>query len=262
MKTRKTYIIAAALLCIGFLGAVWLKWRGFRATSTPTQFETIGARYVRDFAILGGERRRMNPLANDSAAVEQGREDFIAQYAGCHGIDGRGRIPIGTNVYPRVPDLHSEPTRKLSDGEIHYFIENGIQLSGMPALKDPHGASAREAWKLVSYVRRIQGLSPKEQNVATGNLAAANYTGSQACQSCHADIYEHWRKTPMANVIRDPREHPDAIIPDLTTNKIAPFSKDQVAFVYGSKWKQRYFTKSATTTTLFPFSGISATKSG
>ena len=47
----------------------------------------------------------------------------------------------------------------------------------------------------------------------------------------------------MANVIRDPREHPDAIIPDLTTNKIAPFSKDQVAFVYGSKWKQRYFTK-------------------
>ena len=47
----------------------------------------------------------------------------------------------------------------------------------------------------------------------------------------------------MANVVRDPREHPDAIIPDLATNTVAKFTKDQVAFVYGSIWKQRYFTK-------------------
>jgi len=50
-------------------------------------------------------------------------------------------------------------------------------------------------------------------------------------------------KTPMANVVHDPREHPDAIIPDLNTNTVAKFSKEQVALVYGSKWKQRYFTK-------------------
>ena len=47
----------------------------------------------------------------------------------------------------------------------------------------------------------------------------------------------------MANVVRDPRQHPDAIIPDLATNNVYKFSKDQVAFVYGSIWKQRYFTK-------------------
>ena len=47
----------------------------------------------------------------------------------------------------------------------------------------------------------------------------------------------------MANVVRDPREHPDAIIPDLATNKLAKFTKDDVALVYGSIWKQRYFTK-------------------
>ena len=44
--------------------------------------------------------------------------------------------------------------------------------------------------------------------------------------------------------MRDPREHPDAILPDLATNNVSPkFTKDQVAFVYGSIWKQRYFTK-------------------
>ena len=47
----------------------------------------------------------------------------------------------------------------------------------------------------------------------------------------------------MANVVRDLHTHPDAIIPSLATNNIAKFTQDQVAFVYGSLWKQRYFTK-------------------
>jgi predicted CXXCH cytochrome family protein len=48
----------------------------------------------------------------------------------------------------------------------------------------------------------------------------------------------------MANVVRDPREHPDAIIPDISKpNPVYPFTKDDVAFVYGSIWKQRYFKK-------------------
>jgi predicted CXXCH cytochrome family protein len=48
----------------------------------------------------------------------------------------------------------------------------------------------------------------------------------------------------MANVVRDPREHPDAIIPDISKpNPVYPFTKDDVAFVYGSIWKQRYFKR-------------------
>ena len=48
----------------------------------------------------------------------------------------------------------------------------------------------------------------------------------------------------MANVVRDPREHPDAIIPDLSKpNPLVKFTKDDIALVYGSQWKQRYFQK-------------------
>jgi predicted CXXCH cytochrome family protein len=48
----------------------------------------------------------------------------------------------------------------------------------------------------------------------------------------------------MANVVRDPREHPDAIVPDLSKpDPLLTFSKDEIAFVYGSRWKQRYFKK-------------------
>jgi len=80
-----------------------------------------------------------------------------------------------------------------------------------------------------------------------GTLSAqtAQYTGSAACKTCHAATYERWSKTRMANVVRDPKEHPDAIIPDFSKADpaIVTFKKDAIAFVYGSKWKQRYFTK-------------------
>jgi len=73
---------------------------------------------------------------------------------------------------------------------------------------------------------------------------AAHYVGSTACQTCHPQIYQRWKKTRMANVVVDPREHPEAILPDLTKpDSLVKFTKDDIAFVYGSKWKQRYFTK-------------------
>jgi hypothetical protein len=45
--------------------------------------------------------------------------------------------------------------RGFRDGEIHYIIENGIQLTGMPAMASPKGDSAAESWKLVSYIRSL-----------------------------------------------------------------------------------------------------------
>jgi predicted CXXCH cytochrome family protein len=244
MKSRKMLVsILLLLIIVGILAAGWIKWRGFRASETPSAFETGVVRSVRNFAIPAKERRRTNPDAADWAAIRQGREDFLARCAVCHGIDAHGRTPIGANLYPRVPDLHLEPTQNLTDGEIHYIIENGIQLTGMPAMASAHRESPAESWKLVAYIRSLRSPVQDEKTVEAKTMASAHYTGSQACQKCHAEIYNHWKKTPMANVVRDPREHPDAIIPDLNTNKISKFTKDQVALVYGSNWKQRYFTK-------------------
>ena len=67
----------------------------------------------------------------------------------------------------------------------------------------------------------------------------------------------------MANVVRDPREHPDAIIPDLSQpNPLLAFSKQDIALVYGSHWRQRYFKRSVTTTMCFRRSGTLRTESG
>jgi predicted CXXCH cytochrome family protein len=48
----------------------------------------------------------------------------------------------------------------------------------------------------------------------------------------------------MANVVVDPKQHADAVLPDFSKpDPLRTFALNDVAFVYGSKWKQRYFTK-------------------
>ena len=182
-----------------------------------------------------------NPVALSAQFLQEGRDSFLAHCAACHGVDGTGKTPIGSNLYPRVPDLRSAPTQRLTDGEIHYIIENGVQLTGMPAWNKD--GSENDIWKLVFFVRNLGSLTPGELRQQSVIMASAHYTGSQSCEKCHQEIYARWNKTPMANVVRDPREHPEAITPDLATNNVARFTKDQVAFVYGNLWKQRYFTK-------------------
>jgi predicted CXXCH cytochrome family protein len=113
----------------------------------------------------------------------------------------------------------------------------------MPAWSNPHQERNVSAWNLVLFIRSLHPLTPEEKTQEASTAKTAHYVGSQACEKCHAQIYEHWKKTPMANIVRDPHQHPDAIIPNLATNNVYKFTKDQVAFVYGSIWKQRYFTK-------------------
>jgi predicted CXXCH cytochrome family protein len=230
-------------LGVVLIGAFIIKARGFRASSPPSAFEASAARVIRNFAIPRAERGRTNPLTGDEQARSQGRDEFLNRCATCHGSDGRGATPIGAHVYPRVPDLQGPATQKLSDGEIRYIIANGVQFTGMPALSSLNGQEERVSWTLVTYLRSLRSASPAEAAQQQSVLNGAQYTGSPSCERCHTSIYKRWKKTPMANVVRDPRAHPDAIIPDLKTNSVAPFTLDQVAFVYGSKWKQRYFTR-------------------
>src|SRR6185312_1760724 len=74
--------------------------------------------------------------------------------------------------------------------------------------------------------------------------AKATFVGSKQCQRCHAELYASWQKTRMANVVQDPKLHPEAVLGDFThPNPLVTFGLDKVAFVYGSRYKQRYFTR-------------------
>ncbi|MCC6392783.1 MAG: cytochrome C [Bryobacterales bacterium] len=74
--------------------------------------------------------------------------------------------------------------------------------------------------------------------------AQQDFTGSEKCRTCHASIYDRWKKTRMANILVDVKTRPDAILGDFSKpDPVVNFRKEDIVFTYGSKWKQRYFTR-------------------
>jgi len=79
---------------------------------------------------------------------------------------------------------------------------------------------------------------------ATPPSQTSGYVGSATYKTCHPAIYNRWSKTQMANVVTDPKAHPEVILPDLSKpDPLLTFKKEDIAFVYESKWKHRYFQK-------------------
>ena len=232
------------------------------ARSEPPAIEVSIATWLLHTSVPQQDKVRANPLGADPADVSAGRDIFKQKCEVCHGYDGSGRTEIGSGEYPRPPALRAINIMSLTDGELFYHVRNGIRNTGMPAWNMPD----QNLWQVIAYLRhlpRVSAMAPPPITVPTGlmtqaeppaarmtgsfapdRVADAHYVGSAACKTCHLDIYDRWKQTRMANVVRDPREHPDAIIPDLSKpDPLVTFTKDDIAFVYGSKWKQRYFKK-------------------
>jgi predicted CXXCH cytochrome family protein len=242
---RRNLIIAAviAVLVVASVGAFFrLALPGLSsARPIPPRGEVAIATWLLLHSVPPEAASRANPLPPDEANLATGASLFQEKCAVCHGFDGGGRTTIGENIYPRAPALR-EALSSLTDGQIFTFIHDGIRNTAMPAWNLPD----REIWQIALFLRHLSPTAAPGggDKTITPNTAQAHYVGSAACESCHKEIYARWRQTRMASVVRDPRDHPDAFIPDFSqTDPLLTFSKDDVAFVYGSRWKQRYFTR-------------------
>ena len=214
------------------------------ARNEPPKAEIAVATWLLRQSVPAVDRVRVDPLGSDPADIAAGRDVFRQKCEICHGYDGGGKTEIGAGVYPRPPALRAMNIQALTDGEMFYHIRNGIRNTAMPAWPMPDTA----VWQVVAYLRHLPATAPPTGDSAPADPVKSSetghYVGSEACQSCHTAIYDRWKKTRMANVVLDPKTHPEAIIPDLgKPDPLVTFGKDDIAFVYGSKWKQRYFAK-------------------
>jgi mono/diheme cytochrome c family protein len=246
--SRKASLIAAGVVFVVVLLAGALYARivpGLSSARTgQSPLETAVATWLLHARVPDQARERANPLASDPDAVTAGRDLFREKKCEvCHAYDGSGQTQIGTGEYPPAPPLRAT-VASISDGEMFYHIRNGIRNTGMPAWDLPD----QQIWQLVSFIRALPNVAalapPAGAPPQNAPVAGAHYVGSDTCKKCHEVLYERWSRSRMANVVRDPRVHPDAIIPDLSKpDPLVTFGRDDIAFVYGSRWKQRYFTK-------------------
>jgi predicted CXXCH cytochrome family protein len=235
------------MLLVVLLGTAYaaVMWEGSSSRGDAPWLENVVARWLLNRTVPTVERDRPNPLRvhHDAADIQAGRDLYRQKCEICHAYNGSGKSEIAAGQYPHAPDLRDPVVQGMSDGELLFHIVNGIRHTGMPAWNFPQ----RRGWQLVLYVRELPKLAVPVAGTSTAqaaDLSGTHYVGSEACQTCHRDIYDRWKQTRMANVVQDPHEHSEAIIPDLTkTDPLVTFTKEDIAFVYGSRWKQRYFKK-------------------
>ncbi len=97
-------------------------------------------------------RELKNPFSSTPENLARGQYIFSNYCVACHGATGAGDGPI-IPKYPNPPAYQTEKSKTLPDGTMFHVITLG--RNNMPA----HAAqvSADDRWKVILYIRKLQG---------------------------------------------------------------------------------------------------------
>jgi mono/diheme cytochrome c family protein len=192
-----------ATLALVWLGVVGVAYAGtINVASTADYvfgaewfFSTLSDRSIRrhaEKAVRAGEI--VPPAEVSEAMLETGASHYDAMCVVCHGGPGRERGEFGQGLKPQPPDL-SHSAREMSEAEILWVLEHGIQHTGMPAFGETH--SLEELQALTALVARFDGMSPEEFERLAGSAAtggAGHHHGEGEAGRDHGDAggeHEH-----------------------------------------------------------------------
>ena len=107
-----------------------------------------------------------------------------------------------------------------------------------------HTYSTRDFWRLAL------GMFFLLSTTAYSEAPAAHFVGSKSCEKCHAEAYKGWKQTRMANVVRDPKAHPEAALGDFT-------HPNPIVTLVSIRW--RLYTEAAGSSATLPNAGTITT---
>jgi mono/diheme cytochrome c family protein len=96
-----------------------------------------------------------NRTLPDPDTLTHAGELYRLNCAACHGTDGTGiRSGDLAHLHGNGADLTRGRTVDQSDGDLRYWIGNGVPGSEMPAFSP--ALAEDEQWQLVLYIRQLQ----------------------------------------------------------------------------------------------------------
>jgi putative copper export protein/mono/diheme cytochrome c family protein len=156
-EVRDEIVIAAAVVGVGIalclIGAVWRRHRvpamlvglGLIACFAPSIRVLAVAAYPTSFY--------QSPVAYTTESIARGARLFAEHCTQCHGVRGKGDGPAATDLKVRPADLTAAHVLEHSEGEVFWWLSEGIPESGMPGFAER--LSEDERWDLINWVRTL-----------------------------------------------------------------------------------------------------------
>jgi len=94
-----------------------------------------------------------NPILPDAESIARGQQLFTTNCVTCHGETGAGDGLLAASLPSLPADFGSGHTATHPDGDLFYWIREGIADTPMPAFGEQ--LTKEETWHLVNYVRRL-----------------------------------------------------------------------------------------------------------
>lgn len=160
----KLFLILTAILCLLIAGGAAFVWMGLYNVSARTPHWNITLWFlekVREQSISAHSRQILPILSSENPErINIGFRNYHAMCRVCHGAPSYAPTEVAEGLYPKPPEYKTENVQRWSNTELHWIIENGIKMTGMPAFGPTH--SKDELWGIVAFVRRLPGLDPGE----------------------------------------------------------------------------------------------------
>lgn len=118
------------------------------------------------------------PPLDDPDLIALGAGHYATACAECHAAPDETRSASVRAMVPEPPRIE-EAVSRWQPNELHWIVENGVKMSGMPGW--PVEGRGDEVWSVVAYLVSVQ-------QQAAPTIPSRDLTGAAYCKSCHGDI--------------------------------------------------------------------------
>jgi putative copper export protein/mono/diheme cytochrome c family protein len=94
-----------------------------------------------------------SPVAYTTASIARGARLYSENCTQCHGVRGKGDGPAATGLKVPPADLTAAHVLDHSEGDVFWWLSEGIPESGMPGFAER--LSEDERWDLINWVRTL-----------------------------------------------------------------------------------------------------------
>lgn len=158
--TAKGIILGAVgmLLLLAAIVLIIILTGGYNVAATDRHNPVVGWALTTTMtnSVQGGASELEAPSQITPAMIEAGAGEYKVMCAHCHGGIGEDRAEWAETMRP-IPPALAHAASQWSTEEIHWIVDHGIKMTGMPAFGPTHDDAT--LWNIAAFVKAMPDMT-------------------------------------------------------------------------------------------------------